>query len=58
MRRIKESDSIFVKSDKSGNLYEMEKGKYKQMMFKEVVKHYRKAPPDLEKELRGKNVGA
>ena len=21
------------------------------MMFKEVVKHYRKAPPDLEKEL-------
>ena len=27
MRRIKESDGIFVKSDKSGNLYEMEKGK-------------------------------
>ena len=51
MRRIKESDGIFVKSDKSGNLYEIEKGKYKQMMFKEVVKHNRKAPPDLEKEL-------
>ena len=51
MRRIKESDSIFVKSEKSGNLYEIEKGKYKQMMFKEVVKHYRKAPQDLEKEL-------
>ena len=51
MRRIKESDGIFVKSDKSGNLYEIEKGKYKQMMFKELVKHYRKAPPDLEKEL-------
>ena len=51
MRRIKESDSIFVKSDKSDNLYEIEKGQYKQMMFKEVVKHYRKAPPDLEKEL-------
>ena len=51
MRRIKESDGIFVKSDKSGNLYQMEKGKYKQMMYKEVVKHYRKAPPDLEKEL-------
>ena len=29
----------------------VEKGKYKQMMFKEVVKRYRKAPPDLEKEL-------
>ena len=51
MRRIKESDSIFIKSDKSGNLYEIEKGKYKQMKFKEVVKYYRKAPPDLEKEL-------
>ena len=48
---IKKSDSIFVKSDKSGNLYEIQKGKYKQMMFKEVVKHNRKAPPDLEKEL-------
>ena len=51
MRRFKESESIFVKSDKSGNLYEIEKGKYKQMMFKEVVKNYKKTPPDLEKEL-------
>ena len=51
MRRIKESYSMFVKSDKSDNLYEIEKGRYKQMMFKERVKHYRKAPPDLEKEL-------
>ena len=51
MRKIRESDGIFVKSDKSGNLYEIEKGKYKQMVFKEVVKHYRKAPPDFEKEL-------
>ena len=51
MRRFKESESIFVKSDKSGNLYEIEKGRYKQMMFKEVVKNYKKAPPDLEKEL-------
>ena len=52
MRRFKESDSIFVKSDKSGNLYEIEMGKYKQMMFKEVVKNYKKVPPDLEKELK------
>ena len=51
MRRFKESENIFVKSDKSGNLYEIEKGKYKQMMFKEVVKNYKKAPPHLEKEL-------
>ena len=50
MRRFKESENIFVKSDKSGNLYEIEKGKYKQMMFKEVVKNYKKAPPDIEKE--------
>ena len=51
MRRFKESENIFIKSDKSGNLYEIEKGKYKQMMFKEVVKNYKKAPPYLEKEL-------
>ena len=29
MRRFKESESIFVKSNKLGNLYEIEKGKYK-----------------------------
>ena len=51
MRSSKESEKIFVKSDKSGNLYEIEKEKYKQMIFKEVVKNYKKAPPDLEKEL-------
>ena len=51
MRRFKESEKIFVKSDKSGNLYEIEKEKYKQMISKEVVKNYKKAPPDLEKEL-------
>ena len=51
MRRFNESEKIFVKSDKSGNLYEIEKEKYKQMIFKEVVKNYKKAPPDLEKEL-------
>ena len=27
IRRFKESENIFVKSDKSGNLYEIEKGK-------------------------------
>ena len=47
-RRIKVSDGIFVKSDKSGNLYEIDKGRYKHVMFKEVFKHYGKAPPDLE----------
>ena len=26
-RRVKESDGIFVKSDKSGNLYEIDKGR-------------------------------
>ena len=51
MRRFKESEKIFVKSDKSGNLYKIEKEKYRQMIFKEVVKNYKKAPPDLEKEL-------
>ena len=51
MRKFKESGKIFVKSDKSGNLYKMEKEKYREMIFKEVVKNYKKAPPNLEKEL-------
>ena len=51
MRKFKESEKIFVKSDKSGNLYKIEKEKYRQMIFKEVVKNYKKAPPNLEKEL-------
>ena len=51
MRKFKESGKIFVKSDKSGNLYKIEKEKYRQMIFKEVVKNYKKAPPNLEKEL-------
>ena len=51
MRKIKESGKIFVKSDKSGNLYKIEKEKYRQMICKEVVKNYKKAPPNLEKEL-------
>ena len=51
MRKFKESEKIFVKSDKSGNLYKIEKEKYRQMIFKEVGKNYKKAPPNLEKEL-------
>ena len=51
MRKFKESGKIFVKSDKSGNLYKIEKEKYREMIFKEVVKNYKKAPPNLEKEL-------
>ena len=49
MRKFKESEKIFVNS---GNLYKIEKEKYRQMIFKEVVKNYKKAPPDLEKELK------
>ena len=51
MRKFKESGKIFVKSDKSGNLYKIVKEKYRQMIFKKVVKNYKKAPPNLEKEL-------
>ena len=50
-RRIRESSNIFTKSDKSGNLYKVDRNKYKQMIFKEVIKHYKKPPPHLENEL-------
>ena len=51
IRKIRVSNCIFTKSDKSGNLYEVYKNKYRQMIFKEVIKHYNKAPRHLEKEL-------
>ena len=54
LRRIRESNYISTKSDKSGNLYKVDKNKYKQMIFKEVIEHYKKPPPpfnNLENEL-------
>ena len=51
IRRIREPNCIFIKSDKSSNLYEIDKNKYRQMILKEVIKHYKKAPPNFEKEL-------
>ena len=52
IRRISESHCIFTKSDESGNLYKVDKNKYRQMIFKEIIKHHKKtAHPNLEKEL-------
>ena len=51
IRRIRESNCIFAKSDKSDGLYEIDKNKYRQMIFKDVIKHYKKAPLNLEKKL-------
>ena len=49
IRRIRESNYIFTKSDKLGNLYKVDKDKYRQMIFKEVIKHYKKPPPFLKR---------
>ena len=45
LRRIRESNNILTKSDKSGNLYKVDRNKYKQMISKEIIKHYKKVPP-------------
>ena len=37
-----------VKADKSSNIYKMNPNKYKQMLHKEVTKHYQKAQLNLE----------
>ena len=47
LRRIRESNNIFTKSHKSGNLYKVDRNKYKQMIFKEVIKHYKKVPTPI-----------
>ena len=51
-RRIRESNYIFTKSDTSGNLYEVDKNKYRQMIFKEAIKHYKKLPPQSWKGVK------
>ena len=48
---IEGTNIIFVNADKSGNLHKMSLNKYKQMLHKEVNKHYKIAPRDLEADL-------
>lgn len=48
MNKIKKSKSIF-KADKSSFLYNISPSKY--ALHKEVIKHYKKAPANLEVEL-------
>ena len=51
LNKLENSNKIIVKSDKSSNICKMSFNKYKQMSHKEVIKHYQKAPLDLENEL-------
>ena len=46
VKKVENSNKIIVKADKSSNVNKMSPNKYKQMLHKEVIKHYQKAPLD------------
>ena len=50
-KKIQNTNKIFVKADKSNNLYKMSPNKYNKMLHSEVNKFYKKAPPNLEAEI-------
>ena len=50
-KNLKIAIKIIVKVDKSNYVYKMSTNEYKQMLNKEVIKHYQKAPLNLENEL-------
>ena len=41
MRRIKKSDAVFVQSDKTRNLYEIDRKQYEKLLHENVTKHYK-----------------
>ena len=51
LKIVENSNKIIVKDDKSSNVYKMNPNKYKQMLHKEIIKHYQKAQLSLENEL-------
>ena len=42
MKELRESDKGFVSTDKSLNIYKMEKDEYKKLLFENVTKTYEK----------------
>ena len=46
--KIKQSPNVFVFADKTSNIYEMPQQQYKKLLYDNVIKAYKKAPPKLE----------
>ena len=57
MRRIKKSDAVFVQSDKTRNLYEVDRKQYEKLLHENVTKHYKRAPPDAYKSINAAAKG-
>ena len=51
LKNIKDNCKILVKTDKASNLYKTNPNNYKQMLYKEVIKLYKKDPFSLEDDL-------
>ena len=45
---IKKSDKVFVKADKTSNVYEVSKNKYHDYVRDNVTAHYKKTEPEIE----------
>ena len=52
LKKLVNNNKIIVKADKSSYVYKMSPNKYKQMLHKNVIKHYEKAPLNLENQLK------
>ena len=51
LNSIKTSDSIFVKADKTSNLYKIEKQQYEKVLHDNITKSYKKATEGLKNEI-------
>ena len=48
---IKSSDSVFVKADKTSNIYKIEKQPYQKVLYDNITKNYKKADEGLKENI-------
>ena len=53
--KMKQSPNVFVFADKTSNIFEMPEQQHKRLLYDNVTKTYKKAPPKLERSI---TVGA
>lgn len=57
INRIKASNSVFVKADKTRNMYELSKEQYDKLLVENVTKHYRTAANDAADTINAEAEG-
>ena len=51
VKKIKESENVFVLADKTTNLYEVDKATYKKVMLENITKTYKKATEEVPESI-------